>query len=193
MKNLQKEQRNTSIAKHFTTTCLSADSFCWSSFTFASTIAVSGSSTLFNPSAPSTSTAPAMPISRSSISSSLSISTVHVLKSFTPSALSATFVPMFGSSAPFSPSTPIVHVFRSSILSALSVLIVPVSWFSVLFIPSAPIVPIAKSSVLSALSVPSALFVLFLHISNPGRRKLVELNKRKMRATSEELALIFTC
>ncbi len=74
---------------------------------------------------------------------------------------------------------------------------------SALFAPSAPAVPVTGSSAPSVLSgpampvsessAPSAPFVLFPQTSTPRRRRLIELNRRKMKAISKELAPVYIC
>ncbi len=101
-------------------------------------------------------------------------------------------MPVSGSSAPSAlpaPSAPLVPGSRSSALSAPPSPFrpaMPVSGSSAPFVPSGPAVPVSRSS------APSTLFVLFPQTPTPRRRRLIELNGRKMRATSKELAPVYT-
>ncbi len=140
---------------------------------FASAILVSGSSAL------SASSVFAMPVSGSSALSAPSVFAMSVSGSSVPSALSTSAMLMSRFSAPSAPSVTAVSV-SGSFVSSTS---------SVLSIPFAPAIPISESS---ALSAPFTPFVLFLHTLTLERRRLIELNGRKIRTTLEELAFVYT-
>ncbi len=124
----------------------------------------------FTPAVPvsgsSTPSVPSAPMSGSSTLSTLSVLVVSISESFAPSALSTPsvlFMSALSVFGSFAPSTP-------SVLSA-------------------PTVPVFEFSTLSALSVP---FIPFPHIPTLGRQRLIELNRKKMRAASKELAPVYT-
>ncbi len=108
------------------------------------------------------------------------------------SAPSAPAVPVSRSSAPSAPpapSAPFVSGSGSSTLSALptpSAPVVPVSGSSTPSVPSGLAVPVSGSF------TPSALFASFLQTPTLRKQRLIKLNGRKMRATSEELAPVYT-
>ncbi len=115
--------------------------------------------------------------------------------SFASSALpapSAPSVPVSGSSASSAPPAPSASPVPGSGSPTLSALSAPSALAMPVFGTSTPSVLFGSAVLISGFFAPSGPFVPFLQTPTPRRQRLIELNGRKMRATSEELAPVYT-